>query len=274
MIPASVIIITKDEARKLPICMEALKGFSEIIVVDSNSRDTTKQVAAEHGATVHNFTWNSGYPKKRQWCLENIPTKHQWILFCDADELMTPALAAEIDATLQKIPHEAGFFVRGQYVMNGQPLKHGLQNNKIVLLNRSRMFFPPVDDLDIAGMGEVEGHYQPLPANPGYKIGQLKNPLLHNAYDNIAAWDFKHQKYATWAAGLTRKNAWPPDPVPWRNCCKKALRKNPLRPHIMFLYSYIFALGFLDGKAGFQHARYRYLYERMIQKKLFHAQGG
>ncbi|MBI1326451.1 MAG: glycosyltransferase [Alphaproteobacteria bacterium] len=267
-IKASALIITKDEARKLPACINALKDFDEIIVVDSNSRDGTPDIAAQNGASVYNFTWNGAYPKKRQWCLENISTKHEWIFFCDADEIVPQTLIDEIKATLDPMPLQAGFFVYGQYIMDGKPLRYGLRNNKIILINKHKMYYPHVDDLDIAGMGEIEGHYQPVPANPRSVIGQLKTPLLHEAYANIAAWDFKHQKYATWAARMTQKKAWPRDPVLWRDIAKKLMRRNPLRPHIMFFYSYILRLGFLDGKAGHTHARYRYLYERMIQRNL------
>jgi glycosyltransferase involved in cell wall biosynthesis len=158
-IPASVIVATRNEERRIVRCLEALQAFDEIIVADSRSTDRTQELAAQNGASVIDFAWNGRYPKKRQWCLDHLPLRHDWVFFVDADEIVTKELTEEIRALNFQAP---GYFVRGAYIFEGKPLRHGLQNNKLALLDRRRMEFPVVDDLDMPGMGEIEGHYQPF----------------------------------------------------------------------------------------------------------------
>ncbi|MCB9963525.1 MAG: glycosyltransferase family 2 protein [Rhodospirillales bacterium] len=271
MIPVSVIIVTKNAAATLPDCLQALTGFSERLVVDSASADRTCQIATDHGAQLVSYFWNGKYPKKRQWCLETLALKHDWVLFIDADEIMTPKLEKEITALFTPNspsaadPLIAGYFIPGRYVWNGQYLKYGLCNRKIALLHRRRMIFPEIDDLDCPGMGEIEGHYQPVPKSPDGKISALSASLHHHANHSPAAWLERHRRYAAWECCINRKNIWPDDPLPWRRRIKKFLRQSPLRPELVFIHSYFLKGGFLDGVAGFEFARSRWQYYQMIR---------
>lgn len=268
-IPVSVLITTKNEEVNMPRCLSALTDFAEIVVIDSNSNDRTCAIARDYGARVVSYTWDGRYPKKRQWCLDHLDLKHDWIFFVDADEEVTPEAVQEIHSLFRNgAPQNAGFFVRGRYVWNGKILNHGMMNNKVVLLDRRRMVFPAIDDLDIEGMGEMEGHYQPVLKNPSDSLGQVICPLLHFAYEDSAHWHARHTRYANWEATMTLRGAWPQDPSWKRDLAKRLLRRSFLRPSIMFLYSYIWKAGFLDGRAGFDFARSRYLYCRMIRKAL------
>lgn len=265
-IPVSVIVVTKNEEKSILPCLNSLQGFDEIIVVDSASQDRTSQIAHDSGVPVIQFKWNGHYPKKRQWCLDQLPLKHDWVLFIDADERMTETLKHEISATVTSSTDAAGYFIQGRHVLNGKLLKHGLHNNKIALLNRRLMEFPIVDDLDIPGMGEIEGHYQPVLKN-GFEekpILRLKGPLLHLSMEDPRAWIFRHQKYARWERGMNEKNSWPKDPVSWREKLKSFLRKSRRRPQIIFFISYVLCLGFLDGKEGLTYARHKREYYRLI----------
>lgn len=111
-IPVSVIIVTKNAASTLAACLAAVQDFDEIIVVDSASSDQTVAIAADYDATIVDFSWNGEYPKKRQWCLNNVSTRHEWIFFVDADEIVSPELCREIFWNLPSTPHRA-FYVRG-----------------------------------------------------------------------------------------------------------------------------------------------------------------
>ncbi len=123
-----------------------------------------------------------------------------------------------------------------------------------------------IDDLDIPGMGEMEGHYQPVLKNSGDKLGILKATMIHDALDDDRAWTFRHEKYARWEMGMNEKQAWPVDPVPWRQKLKTILRASKFRPQLMFLISYIGLLGFLDGKGGLKLAESRSRYYKIIQR--------
>lgn len=264
-IPVSVLVLTRNEAPRIARCLEALQEFDEIIVVDSGSTDNTAQIAEEAGATVEHFSWNGRYPKKRQWCLDNLSLRHDWIFFVDADEVVTPELTLEIRIALAS-PACVGYFIKGRYVIDGKILRHGLRNNKIALLDRRAMEFPVVDDLDLPGMGEIEGHYQPVPKPDAIcdDIGSLRAALLHRAHDDPAAWEARHLRYAAWERGMNARNAWPADPVPWRQVMKRIFRALPGRGIWAFLHCYVWKGGFLDGKQGLILAAGRHRYYRMI----------
>ena len=264
-IPASVLISTKNEAGCLARCLASLSGFDEIVVIDSGSTDDTVLIAQSFGARVVPFAWNGQYPKKRQWCLDHLTLAHEWIFFVDADEVIPPALTAEIETTLLSPAHD-GYFVDGLYVMNDHVLRHGLRNSKLVLFKRHAFAFPVVHDLDIPGMGEMEGHYQPVPV-AGASMGRLANPMLHYAYESGEDWQSRHARYASWEAGMNKADAWPVDPVPLRQLMKVLFRRLPCRGMIAFLHSYIYKRGFLDGAAGFALARDRYHYYTLVARK-------
>ena len=265
-IPVSVVVATKNESARIAECLRALEEFQEVVVVDSQSPDGTAEKARELGARVVPFKWNGVYPKKRQWILDNVSLLSDWVFFVDGDEIVTEPLKREMKRLFAGEPSCAGYFIKGQYRARGKLLKFGLQNNKLALLNRRKVEFPVVDDLDIFGMGEIEGHYQPVlkPDFTSEKIGFLKSPLIHLACEDMRGWAFRHEKYAKWEAGMNRKGAWPHDPVLWRERVKTFLRASRFRPELMFLHSYVLKLGFLDGSAGRELARGRYLYYKRI----------
>ena len=91
-LPITVIIPTRNEAANLGACLRSLKGFAQVVVVDSQSTDDTVAVAHAAGAEVHQFHYSGGWPKKRQWALENLEIRSPWTLLLDADERMTAAL--------------------------------------------------------------------------------------------------------------------------------------------------------------------------------------
>lgn len=265
-IPVTAIIVTKNEEVNIRRCLDALDDFAQILVVDSSSDDRTCTIAKSCGVQVINFVWNGAYPKKRQWCLDHIETAYDWILFIDADEVMTmPLVAAIKDIFSKNMDDYAGFFIEGRYIWQEHELKRGLTNNKIALMHKKRMGFPVINDLDIEGMGEIEGHYQPVmtDGNGNYKIGQLVGYVEHYIED-YQSWLSRHERYARWEAGMNDRGSWPQDPRFLRQCFKQLFRRLPFRHIVAFLHSYIFKMGFLDGKAGYDFAKSRALYYKMI----------
>lgn len=269
-IPVSVLVTTKNEERHIARCLDALTDFEEVIVIDSNSEDRTVEIAQSKGVRVENYQWDGTYPKKRQWCLDNLKIGYNWIFMVDADEVLTADIIQEIRVLTKKNIRPAGFFVKGQYVWKGNVLKYGLTNNKLALFDRQKVEFPVIDDLDIEGMGEIEGHYQPVLKEDFQHstIGQITSPLLHYAYEDKEGWLKRHQRYAHWESEMIKRDAWPDDPVRLRQNIKNITRTSSLRPHLMFLYSYVLKLGFLDGKAGFEFAQSRKKYCKMVLKEL------
>lgn len=255
-IPVSVIVVARNEEKNLPRCLSSLSRFSDVVVVDSGSTDNSRSIVESFGAEFVSFQWNGRYPKKRQWCLDNLSIRHDFVFFIDADEEATPALCDEIAALDFSC---AGYFVKGLYVMNGRRLRFGLKNSKLCLFNRHKMEFPVVDDLDLFGMGEIEGHYQPVfKKSVKSKTEQLRHGVLHHAYDDEKRYLSRHEGYRKWEQGMqTRKIS---DPVLLRRIFKKIFICMPWRDIAAFLHSYILLAGFLDGGRGYRHAKYRYDY--------------
>src|SRR5437660_1268159 len=94
--PVSVIVPVKNEADNLRRCLPALAWADEVFVVDSQSRDETADVSAALGASVVQFHYGGTYPKKKNWALDNILFRNDWVLIVDADEVVGPELAEEI----------------------------------------------------------------------------------------------------------------------------------------------------------------------------------
>lgn len=264
-IPVSVIVMTRDEAECLPACLAALTRFAQVFVVDSASGDGTAEIAGDWACAgsieVVDFHWNGRLPKKKQWCLDNLPFACRWALFVDADEVVTAELADEIAALFAAGPPDrAGYYITGRPVFLGRELRFGWANRKLALIDRTRARFPAVDDLDVACMWEVEGHFQPQLAGP---VGRLKAHMLHDDRKPLAAWFMRHARYAQWEAALSedgrldRLDA----AEPWaRRWAKRLYRRLPFRPLAVFLVAYLLRLGFLDGRAGLTHAAARAVY--------------
>ena len=100
-LPVSVIIAARNEASNLARCLGSLREAGEVYVVDSFSSDATAEIARSHGARVVQFHYTGGWPKKRQWALDNLPLAYDWVLLIDADEALTPELAEEIAEAIQ-----------------------------------------------------------------------------------------------------------------------------------------------------------------------------
>ena len=267
-IPVSVIVMTKNEGCNIAKCLRSVANFNEILVVDSNSTDNTCAIAEEMGAKVVQFQWNGKYPKKKQWCLENISHSHDWVLYVDADEEVYPELAEEIRNLMKHSPEHAGYFVCYDYVFMGRVLKHGHRIYKLVLFNKNKGRFLDYDDLEVSNMWEVEGHYQPR-IDGG--MGILKNHMLHNDHDSLFHFFERHNRYSDWEAVIREKKMlvsteeWQPN---MRHLLKQIFDALPFKGLVAFLYSYVLKLGFLDGRAGFHFALTRAFYYWQIRLKL------
>ena len=96
IVPVSVVVPVKNEGHQLARCLESVHWAGEIVVVDSQSADDTVAVAERCGARVVQFRQNGPWPKKKNWALENVPFRHEWVLLLDADEVLAPDADVEI----------------------------------------------------------------------------------------------------------------------------------------------------------------------------------
>ncbi|MDB5047411.1 MAG: glycosyl transferase family 2 [Fibrobacteres bacterium] len=99
----TVAVIAKDEEKTLPSLFGSLAGLSDrtgsqLVLVDTGSRDGTPALAASHGAEVHAFEWRDDFSAARNRALEL--SRGEWILWLDADDELPPETRAWLDANL------------------------------------------------------------------------------------------------------------------------------------------------------------------------------
>lgn len=251
-IPVSVIVMTREEERVIRHTLRSVADFDQVFVVDSHSKDATCQIAKEFDVEIVQFTWDGGYPKKKEWSLLNLPFKHDWVLYLDADELVTPALAAELrDLFATRRLRESAFDVELDYYFLGRVLRHGHKVTKRALVRRDRIHWPRVDDLGVANMWEVEGHYQPIVDGT---VGRLSGRLEHNDRDPLFDYFSRHNRYSDWEAYLRDHPDVAEQVRGSRSSRGQRYADLPFKPLVFFLYSYVMRRGFLDGRAGFHYA--------------------
>ncbi|MDN4174515.1 glycosyltransferase family 2 protein [Nocardioides sp. SOB77] len=253
-LPITVLVQTKNEAAGIEKCLRALGGaFDEVIVVDSESTDGTQAIATGLGVRVENFSWNGAYPKKKQWQLDNLVTRNQFILFLDADETPTKELIDELRhlVVTGRLGSCGAYDIELDYRFSGRFLRHGHRVTKRCLVDRTVASFPEIDDLRSGGMGELEGHYQPISRG---RIGTLSGRIRHDDVDPVATWFDRHNRYSEWEAYLRVDPALRRKVRGHRSRQGQLFDAMPGKPILFFCYSFFFRLGFLDGRAGLDYA--------------------
>jgi glycosyltransferase involved in cell wall biosynthesis len=272
-VPVSVIVPVKNEAENLERCLPALAWSDEVFVVDSQSTDGTEDVAAEFAATVVQFYFNGTYPKKKNWALDNLPFRNEWVLIVDADEVVRPDLAAEIAARIRS--EEAnGFYLNSQYYFLGRRIRHcGYSECWNLRLFKHRLGrYEKMPDHTGGRAGDNEAHEHVELAG---RVLRLRNELEHHAYPTIAVWVEKHNRYAIWEAANHERFL--SEPIPktigrgkrLKRALKRIVLRLPLRPLVRFVYAYCLRLGFLDGKPGFYFCGLLAFYDFLTQANLF-----
>lgn len=252
-LPIAVVIPTRnEEANIVSTVRSVIAHFAAVVVVDSDSTDATVELAKAEGAEVIGYTWDGGYPKKKQWCLDRVRTDIDWVLFLDGDETPSGELLAELRRIFLdgRGVRPAAFDIPLGYWFAGRRLRHGHTIVKRALLDRTRARFPEPDDLAAPGMGEQEGHYQPL-ADPVYR---LRATIEHRDLDPVRTWFERHNRYSDWEAWLERH----PEVRERIRLAKtrqgQLFHRAPLKPLLSFGYAYLYRRGFLDGRAGLDYA--------------------
>jgi glycosyltransferase involved in cell wall biosynthesis len=266
-LPISVVVLTKNEAKGIGACLAQLGDFSEVVVSDSNSEDRTREISLGLGARVESFTWNGQFPKKKQWQLDRVAFANDWVLYLDADETPSVQLVAELRRLFKEpVPDTiVAYDIALDYVFAGRVLRFGHRVKKRALVRVGFVKFPEVDDLNIPGMGEVEGHYQP---DAFGLIGNLGGRILHNDLDPIASWFSRHNRYSDWEAHLRIRPETRRGVASKRSLQGQIFDRVPFKPVLFFFYSYFFRFGFLDGRAGFDYATALSMYYWQIEVKV------
>src|ERR1039458_7109494 len=88
-VPVSVLIPVKNEEENIQACLASVNWASEVVVVDSSSQDRTAEIALAAGASVVQFIYQRGGPKKKNWALETVRFRNDWILILHGEQTST-----------------------------------------------------------------------------------------------------------------------------------------------------------------------------------------
>ena len=275
VLPLSVIIAVRNEERNLSRCLESLREVGEVFVVDSQSTDSTVEIARSFGANVVQFHYQGGWPKKRQWAMESLSLSNDWILLLDADESLTPELSKEIQSAIQD-PRFDGYQIPLRIFFLGRELRHsGASFYKLSLFRRGRGRYEcRLKDQD-ASMADMEVHEHVIVDG---RAGKLKHSLLHHNIDSLSHYIRKHDAYSNWEAKVWLNLDAGTDELAPSLTGTQAQRRRWLRrkffalpgsPIVFFLYKYLFRLGCFDGIPGFIYRAFQGIQFFNIKAKIY-----
>lgn len=255
-LPVSVIVAARNEEKNLPSCLESLRDAGEVYVIDSQSSDATPEIARSFGAKVVQFHYQGGWPKKRQWAMENVRFAYEWILLVDADEALTPELSDEIRAAVEN-PKLNGYYISLRMYFLGRLLRHGGAGFwKLSLFRRGKGSYECRLKNQDASMADMEVHEHVVVEGT---TARLRNPLVHRNVESLSRYIQKHDEYSNWEARVLLRRERDSAELPpaffgtqaqRRRWLKKKLFVLPGSPILLFLYRYFLRAGFLDGIPG------------------------
>ncbi|MET0207494.1 MAG: glycosyltransferase family 2 protein [Burkholderiaceae bacterium] len=237
----TVVIVAKDEEKNIAECVASASFADEVLVLDSGSRDGTAALAQAAGATVMRTDWPGYGPQvARGFAL----AKSAWVLSLDADERISPALREQVLAAIRSGAH-AGYRIPRLSEFAGRFIHHGgwRPDHTLRLGRRDKSGF--------------SSHFLHAHMTVDGSVGTLQASLVHYSYPDLHDVLEKLDRYSTGhardmhAAGR-----------------QGGLGRALLHGLAAFLRTYVFRLGFLDGRHGVMLAIYNAEYSYYKYLKL------
>lgn len=220
-------ILARDEEETIGPCLASLSGWIDeiLVLVDSATRDRTREIARAAGARVEESSFTS-FAEQRERALD-LATG-DWVLFVDADERVTPALREEIVWTVLNPGGRAGFWIPRENVILGQIVRGGgwSPDHQLRLLRRGAAHYDtsrPVHEV----------------ARLSGPDGVLTTPFRHLNYRHLSELFSKQERYAPLAAQELRRQ--------WGRPRLRSLVGQPVREA---LRRYFVLKGYRDGWRG------------------------
>ena len=261
-VAVTLVVLTRDEEANIARCLGSMTWADQIIVVDSGSTDDTVRIARSLGADIVEQPW-LGFSAAREFALRLPEARNDWIYFVDADEWVSPRLAAEV-ATRLRATDCAAYSHRLRLVFQGSWIRHcGWYSGSWVVRLVDRRY-TKYDGSPVGERAQVDG-----------LVGRLSNDIVDEDRKGLANWLHKHVRYAE----LEQRRRG--QPVPLRERIRRFRARDrtdtrplsrvilkdlvfpaiPARPLALFLYMYLLRLGVLDGRAGLRFCLFHAWYQ-------------
>lgn len=262
----SVYLLTYNEEIDIAACIESILDCDDLILVDSFSTDRTIEIASKYPIRIFQNKFET-HGKQRNWMLENIETKYDWVYLLEADERFTPELFNECKEAI-KSDKFIGYYVAERMMFMGKWIKYSTQypRHQMRLFKKGKVNF-----IDYGHTEREVCHGE---------TGYLKNTYPHyTCSKGLSRWLEKHNRYSTDEALETLRQLEEGN-VKWENIFfgetevqkRRALKdlslRIPLRPLMRWFYMYFILRGILDGKAGFAWCTLQAFYEYLILLKV------
>jgi glycosyltransferase involved in cell wall biosynthesis len=250
-----------------------VRWADEILIADSHSTDGSIQIAEQFGARVFQFDFNGTWPKKKNWALENLPFRNEWVFILDADEVLPPEAAPEFARAIAEAGQIAGYWINRRFMFIGRRLRHSYYPNwNLRLFRHSLGRYEKLTDAP-TNSGDNEVHEHVIVRGP---TGRLRCEMDHYAFPSVEVFIEKHNRYSNWEARVAADRhlggsvgQLASGTVGRRRRLKLLSQRLPFRPLLRFLYIYVWQKGFLDGREGYYFARLHAVYEFLSVAKTF-----
>jgi glycosyltransferase involved in cell wall biosynthesis len=240
----SAIVITFNEEHNIAAALESLSWADEIVIVDAESTDRTVEIASRFTDRILIRPW-PGYSAQKNFAAEQAT--NDWIFSLDADERVTPELqTAILEMKDQSEPQAAGYETARRTFYMGRWIKHSgwWPDRKVRFYDRRR--------------ARWRGDFVHESLEVNGRIDRLEGELLHFTVRNASEHHLRMDRYTTLAAqDLYSRGK------------HKSIVSIFIGPLIIFVRSYVFKLGFLDGVPGFAIAGFAAHYEFLKNLKLW-----
>lgn len=268
-LPITAIILTLNEERHIGRAIASLNFAERVVVVDSGSTDRTRDIALKLGADVFERKWLN-YADQAQWAIEHTGIATPWILRLDADEVIEPDLVSQIRDHLPDLPDDVtGINFNRKHIFMGRWVRHGGRYPLTML----RLWRTGLGRIEARWMDEhiIVSRGRTITLTGGFADINLNDARYftdkHNSYATREAIDVVLRKYRLVETdeALNRKGA--SFSVSRKRWIKQEIyNRLPLGmgPLLLFIWRFVFQLGFLDGREGriyhvLQGFWYRYL---------------
>lgn len=260
----SVIILTKNEEQDLPVCLKSVNWTDDVHVLDSGSTDLTMDISKDYGAIFSSNVFKS-FGQQRNFALDHLPLKYDWILFLDADEVVTPEFEKALKGSITEADDNiAGFYCCCKMMLEGRWLKFcdNFPKWQFRVVRKGRANFTDF------GHGQKEGEVKG-------ELGFIKEPYFHYTFSKgWTQWIERHNKYSSEEASARLysrppfKNIFSSNTSTRNPALKSYLSLVPGWPVLRFLYGYFINFGFMEGKQGFIYCVNMAYHEFLIKLKM------